>query len=300
LPPLNLEQKALIMKKLFTLGLLVISAATFAQDKITVKEEMVAIDGTSRNSLTVILSGSETDDVKKAWKKQLKELKGKISDKTIIFGDDCVLKELGDNSFDVYSIVEEAIAEEVRLVVAFDLGGAHLSTAAHPAQYPAAEKFVYGFALAQGKNVVSTEIETSQKVLKSLEKDQIGLEKDKEKLEKDIKDYEAKIEENKVEIEQNVANQTDQQNEIHRLEESQIEGQIEEVQKVIKEFNKELDGLVKDKKRIEKDNQNLLEKIKKANADMKENQTNQTTKKTEVEASKGAIQTLEVKLRSIH
>ena len=155
------------MKKLLTLSLLIVCANVYAQQKITIEEKMVAIDGTSRNSLTVMLVGAKTDDVKKAWKKYLKDLKGKVSDKTIIFADDCKSKEMGDNSFDVYSLVEEATDEGVRLVVAFDLGGAYLSTAAHPEKYPAAESLVHSFAVQQAKSAVSAEIETSQKVLKT-------------------------------------------------------------------------------------------------------------------------------------
>ncbi|MDA9121275.1 hypothetical protein N9J52_04500 [Flavobacteriales bacterium] len=205
------------MKKLFTLWLLIISATVFAQDKITVKEAVVAIDGTSRNSLTVMLVGSNTDDVKKAWKKKLKELKGKVSDKTIIFGDDCKMKEMGDNSFDVYSLVEEATDEGVRLVVAFDLGGAYLSTSAHPEKYPMAEKFVYGFGVEAAKSVVSMEIEVSQKILGDFVKELAGLEKAKAGHESDIKDHEKKIEEAKEEIEQNVANQTKKKTEIEGI-----------------------------------------------------------------------------------
>ena len=158
------------MKNLFTLILLAATSIASAQNKIVVTESMVAIDGTSRNSMTVIIEDANTDAVKKAWKKQLKELKGKVSDKTIIFGDDCKLKEMGDNTFDVYSLVENAIDEGVRLVVAFDLGGAYLSTANHPNLYPAAEKIVYGFALAQAKAVILKAIESSKKVLSGLEK----------------------------------------------------------------------------------------------------------------------------------
>ena len=205
------------MKKLFTLGLLVIASASFAQDKITIKEEMVAIDGTSRNSLTVMLVDANTDDVKKAWKKQLKDLKGKVSDKTIIFGDDCKSKEMGDNSFDVYSLVEEATDEGVRLVVAFDLGGAYLSTSNHPDKYPVAEKLVYGFAVEQAKGVVSGQIESSLKIIKGFEKDLAGLEKEKAGHESDIKDAEKKIEEAKAAIEKNVANQANKKTEIEGM-----------------------------------------------------------------------------------
>tara|TARA_R110002072_G_scaffold62872_3_gene157026 strand:+ start:1232 stop:1894 length:663 start_codon:yes stop_codon:yes gene_type:complete len=205
------------MKKLFILGLLVISTTAFSQEKITVKEQVVAIDGTSRNSLTVMLLGSNTSDVKKAWKKQLKDLKGKVTDKTIIFGDNCKLKEMGENSFDVYSLVENATDKGVKLVAAFDLGGAYLSTSAHPDKYPAAEKLLSNFAVEERKRVVSTEIENNQKILKGFEKALSTLEKEKVDYESTITDYEKKIEESKNEIERNIGNQTTKKKEIEGM-----------------------------------------------------------------------------------
>lgn len=205
------------MKNTLTLGLLIISASVFSQETITVKEEMVAIDGTSRNSLTVMLAGSKTDDAKKAWKKQLKDLKGKVSDKTIIFGDDCKLKEMTDNTFDVYSLVEDATSEGVRLVAAFDLGGAYLSTAAHPSMYPAAENLIRNFAVEERKRVIAAEIENNQKILKGFEKELSDFEKQKSDYEATIKDYEKKIEGSKVEIEKNLENQANKKKEIEGM-----------------------------------------------------------------------------------
>lgn len=194
-----------------------ISAAVFAQDGIQVKEQMVAIDGTSRNSLTVMIAGANTDDVKKNWKKQLKDIDGKVSDKSIIFGDDCEMKEMGENTFDVYSLVEEATDEGVRLVAAFDLGGAYLSTAAHPDKYPVAEKLMLDFAVAERKRVIATEIENGQKILKGFEKDLSGLEKEKTDHEASIKEYEKKIDDVKGEIEKNASNQANKKKEIEGM-----------------------------------------------------------------------------------
>lgn len=201
------------MKRLILPALVLFATSLFAQD-FSVKEEVVAIDGKSRNSLTVIIDADKADDVKKAWKKKLKETKGKVNDKTIIFGDDCKLKEMGDNTFDVYSVVEDATDQGVRLVVAFDLGGAYLSTTDHPDKFPAAEKFVRTFAVEQAREAVNVEIKVLEKVLKGFEKDQSGLEKDKADLEKSIEDYKKKIEEAKANIEKNVANQANKKTEI--------------------------------------------------------------------------------------
>ena len=202
------------MKKILIPALALCSFGGFGQTTITIEEKTVAIDGVSRNSLTVTIPGGNTDDIKKSWKKQLKDLKGKVSDKTIIFGDDCKSKEMGDNSFDIYSVVEEANEAGVRLVVAFDLGGAYLSTANHPDRYPAGEKIVHDFAVEQTKEVVRGEIEAATKSLDGFEKDLGGLAKDKAGFEKDIADYEKKIQEAKLAIEKNVNSQVVKQKEI--------------------------------------------------------------------------------------
>lgn len=204
------------MKRLILPAFLLLSGSIIAQT-VSVKEEMVAIDGMSRNSLTVMIKDATTDNVKKAWKKQLKDLKGKVNDKTIIFGDDCQAKSMGDNTFDVYSVVEEATDEGVKLVAAFDLGGAYLSTKDHPEKYPAAEAIVKGFAVDQAKEAVKTEIATAEKIMKGFEKDLSDLEKDKKKLEKDIEDYEQKIVEAKEAIGKNVAAQANKKTEIEGL-----------------------------------------------------------------------------------
>lgn len=201
------------MKQILLLLAVAISSSAIAQT-ITVTEKVEAIDGVSRNALSVMIPEAETDNIKKAWKKALKDLKGKVSDKTVIFGDDCKSKEMGDNTFDVYSVVEEATDEGVRLVVAFDLGGAYLSTADHPTKYPAAETIVKSFAVEQAKEVVKEEIEVSAKILKGFEKDLSGLEKDKAGLEKDIEDYKKKIEEAKAAIEKNLTDQANKKTEI--------------------------------------------------------------------------------------
>jgi ribosomal protein S4 len=203
------------MKKFLLPIFTLLSVSAFAQSMVT--EGMVAIDGKSRNSLSVIIKDATADDVKKAWKKQLKDLKGKVTDKTIIFGDDCQAKSMGDNTFDVYSMVEDLGQQGIRLVAAFNLGGAYLSTASHPEKYPAAEQIMKQFALEQAKAVIKNEIDVSEKILRGFEKDLSGLEKDKEKLEKDIEDYEKKIEEAKAAIEQNVSAQANKKTEIEGM-----------------------------------------------------------------------------------
>lgn len=202
------------MKCAFTFLLCATFLGSMAQNYAPVVEQVVPMDGVSRNSLTIIIKDAKTEDIIKAWKKQLKDLKCKVNDKTFIFGDDCKEKELGKNTFDIYSVVEDATDQGVKLVVAFDLGGAYLSRANHPDQYVVAEKILYDFAVEQAKELVRTEIDATNKTLAIFLKELESFEKDKASLESQIVDYEKKIEETKTAIAVNVGNQANKKMEM--------------------------------------------------------------------------------------
>jgi hypothetical protein len=210
--------------------LLFLTSPQFAQS--LVKEEMVAIDGKSRNSLSILIKNADVEGVKKDWKKLLKDLNGKVSEKAIVFCDDCEDKSLSDNTFDVYSTVNANGEGGVRLIAAFDLGGAYLSTEEHPHQYPAAEQIMSQFAVSQAKEVLRVEISTTKKILKGFEKDFSGLEKDKERLEKEIEEHKNKIEEAKAAIKKNLENQAIKKTEVSGLKATIT--QLETKQKSIK------------------------------------------------------------------
>jgi hypothetical protein len=181
------------MKNIFLFSAILFSSFAFGQKAISVTEAEEQINNSKYNSLSVMVYSGNVDDVKKAWKKQLKEMKGKVSDKKVLFADDCELKAMGDNSFDVYSRLEEVSTEGVRLIVAVDLGGAYLSSVAHGDKFKAMRDVIYNFGVAQNKAVVGVEIEAQNKVLSGLEKELADLEKQNQKLDKDLADYKEKI-----------------------------------------------------------------------------------------------------------
>ncbi len=181
------------------------TTSTFAQN-IQVEEATASIDGQSRNSLTVIITEGNAGDVNKAWKKELKGMKGKVSDKKFLFADDCEVKSMGDNSFDVYAVTE-SVAGGAKLIIAFDLGGAYLNSREHPDRFSAAKSIVYKFAVEQTKAVVSAQLKNQEKVLGQMEKDLASMKKDKEKLEADIEDYKKKIVEAQESIKTNIGQQ---------------------------------------------------------------------------------------------
>lgn len=188
------------MKSFPIAALLLVSSLAFAQKKIEIIEGTSAFSTGSQNALSFIIHNGNMKDVTKAWEKKLKDLKGKVSNKKELFADDCSVKEMGANSFDVYSKVEEALGEGIRVYAAFDLGGAYLSMAAHPDKYMVAKNILYAFALEQNKEVVRTEIELAKKILSDREAELFLMAKTQTQLEAEIVDCLKRIEESRLAI----------------------------------------------------------------------------------------------------
>lgn len=200
------------MKTLILPLFLIFTTSAFAQNT-EVLEETASIDGKSRNCLTVVIASANTSDISKAWKKELKDMKGKVSDKKFLFADDCKVKSMGDNSFDVYAMAEPANGG-AKLLVAFDLGGAYLGSRDHPDRFNAAKAILYNFAIEQTKEVVKIEIKGAEKTLATMGKDLVLLQKSKEESEAEIEAYKLKITEAQEAIKTNVAQQATKKTEI--------------------------------------------------------------------------------------
>jgi valyl-tRNA synthetase len=190
------------MKKVYTMFLaLGLSLFAFSQSKINVVEEQNTLSVGSVNTLTVMVYGMSMDDVEKAWKKQMKDINGNVKAKKEVFADDCLIKDMSDNTFDVYTIFRESKLG-VQVIATYDLGGAFLNSTDHKEFFGSISKMMYEFAVKQTKEAVSADIKTAENDLKDTEKAKEDLEKDIKKLEKEIEDYKKKIEDNKASIEQ--------------------------------------------------------------------------------------------------
>ena len=121
---------------------------------------------------------------------------------------------MGDNTFDVYAMVEENSDGGGNVLVAIDLGGAFLSSNAHSDQYKLMEGILYEFAVAVAKDVVQDEVDAQEDILKEHEKELSDLEKEQEKLQKEIEEMKKKIAENEAAIEESKKNQETKKEEI--------------------------------------------------------------------------------------
>ena len=182
------------MKYITTLSLFLIAFASFAQ-KIKVTESDERIGGGKNPAFVVSIYDASVDDVRSDWKSLMKGYKAKVDMKDEIKADNAVISEInGNNTIDIYAKIEKVNDGETKLTVAFDLGGAFLSSSINKEKFNEAKKLVNDFAIKTTKDAIAGKRKAAEKVLGNLEDDQHDLEKKQEKLNSNIEDYKAKIE----------------------------------------------------------------------------------------------------------
>jgi hypothetical protein len=217
------------MKKLLALLPIVFSLYVSAQ-KIEVKESKEDLGGGKNSALTVIIPDADASDVEKAWKSLMKDYDAKMSNKDGIFADNAAITDISVNTVDVYASTEKK-DDGIKLMVAFDLGGAFISESTHSTEYKAAEKIVEKFATEMAKKAVQKKLDDAADKQKELENNLASLVKKKEKLEKDIEDYKKKITSAEEDI---VLNKSDQE---------KAAKLIEEQKKAVEVIQKKLDDI---------------------------------------------------------
>jgi hypothetical protein len=201
-------------KPLLSLCLGLISFSVMANKKIEVREANENIGGASHNALVVMIYVEDQEYIEKHWKSKLKDMDGKISTKKEIFADDCKVKAMGDNTFDVYSRAELVKGEGVKLIVGVDLGGAYLSSSEHGEKFKYFKDVVYQFAVEVTKKKIGEEVEEQEKKLSKMEDEQKDLEQDNGSLKSDIESYKEKIKKAEEDIKKNEEEQKKKKEEI--------------------------------------------------------------------------------------
>jgi hypothetical protein len=218
-----------VLSIIFALSL---GTTVYGQKKVQVSESGESFSTGNHNALSVMVYKGNKNDVEKAWKKEMKDLKGKVSMKKEIFADDCRMKQMGDNTFDVYARVEEVKDEGVKLIMAIDLGGAYMSSGTHGDQFKIMKDLVYKFGVDQNKAIIGLELKAAEKLLSDKQGELKDLEKEKEKLHKDIEDYKKKIEQAEKDIEENGKKQEDKKVEVK--EQEKVVKEVDERRKAVK------------------------------------------------------------------
>ena len=192
-------------KQILTLSLAIASLQFFAQD-IKVRESNESFSNGGHNSLSVTLYVTDVNMVEKEWKSQMKDFGyDKSNEKSNeYFFDNVLMKQLGNNTLDVYSKVTEQKSEKtVTLTAAFDLGGAYLSSSEHKDKFEYVKKVMHDFAVKITKEGLDDQIKDAGKALSNLQGKQADLEKDNKGLADDITNYNQKIKKANEQIEQN-------------------------------------------------------------------------------------------------
>lgn len=203
------------MKTLITLVAATLAINLNAQVKV--EEKSVNIEG-SKNGFYISIPYGNQKQVENALKEELKDWKGKYTTKGYIFVDDCSLKDMGSNTFDVYAKIEENPAGGAFVSLAIDLGGAFLNSGEHGAQFKVMQTRLNAFGIKAAKSAVDDEIKAEEEILKEKQKELADLEADQAKKEKEIEDYKAKITENEKAIEESKKNQETKKTEIKEQE----------------------------------------------------------------------------------
>jgi hypothetical protein len=190
-------------------NLLLLNTLLFAQ-KIKISEKNENLGGGKHNALLVPIYEADEKTVEKEWKNLLKKYNAKmatIGDEQ--FGDNAVIKDISNNTIDIYWKLEKAAENSTKLIAAYDLGGAFLSADTHKKEYKIIETIMYDFALGLTKKTVANQLKDAQREGEKRDKKLKNLVEKNEDLHKDIEGYRAKIKVAEDNIVLNLANQKD-------------------------------------------------------------------------------------------
>lgn len=170
----------------------------------------------TNNALTVTLNGISVSDAEKIWKSYIQPFDGKSKynkKADELFVDNASIASVSANTIDLYSKAEK-VGDDVNFSVWFDLGGAYLSSIAHPDRYPAAVEVMKGYLREISRFKTNEQLKEEEKKLDKLNSSLKDLTRNKDSYEKEIKKAEEKIAESKSKIEQNIKDQAAKQAEI--------------------------------------------------------------------------------------
>jgi hypothetical protein len=202
------------MKKTLIAGFMLLCSTGAWAQKIKVSESNEKIGDGSHNSLVVTIYEAVPEEIEKAWKSLMKDYDAKVSVKDGVFADNALFKQMGTNTVDVYARTEKGSANEVKFVVAFDLGGAYMSSSQHSQQYNVAKDMVENFAKKMTKESITDQLKAEQKIFNKLVSAEKDLVSDQENLSSDIVNWKEKIKKAEEEIVKKKADQEKKKQEI--------------------------------------------------------------------------------------
>ena len=117
------------MKRILLVAVLVLTIHTLFAQKIKVNESNEQIGEGSHNALTVSVYQASAEQIEKELKSMMKDYDAKVPSKDGgLFGDNATIKKMSKNTVDMYAKWEKINETQTKVIVAFDLGGAFLSS----------------------------------------------------------------------------------------------------------------------------------------------------------------------------
>lgn len=188
------------MKKIGFVAFVVLCSTSLFAQKVKVSESNEKVGDGSHNALVVTIYEASPEVIEKEWKSLMKDYDAKVSTSNGVFADNAMIKQMGPNTIDVYARTEKGKDNEVKLIVAFDLGGAYLSSSQHSQQYGVAKDIIEKFAKKMTKESIEGQLKAETKILNKLQSQDKDLTSDQEGLKKDIEDWKARIKKAEEEI----------------------------------------------------------------------------------------------------
>jgi hypothetical protein len=176
--------------------------------KLKVAEKPEFLGGAKHNALWISIYDADEKTIDKDWKSLLKKYNGKLA--TLNgeqFADNAVIKEISNNTIDIYWKLERGIDNSSKLIAAYDLGGAYLSAQTHPKEYRIVETIMYDFAQELSRRTIANQLKEAQREAEKRDKKLKSLISANEEMHKDIEGYKAKIKIAEENIVVNVASQ---------------------------------------------------------------------------------------------
>jgi hypothetical protein len=177
---------------LLVLNLMVIFSLQAQKLKVTEKNENLG--GGKHNALSVPIYETDEKTIIKEWKSLLKKYNAKnseVGDEQ--FGDNAVIKDISNNTIDIYWKLEKGAENTYKIVAAYDLGGAFLSSSTHSKEYKVIESIMYNFSMELVRKSMATQLKDAQREAEKRDKKYQGLIKDNNELHSDIDGYKVKI-----------------------------------------------------------------------------------------------------------
>jgi chromosome segregation ATPase len=231
------------MKRIFLLSSnILLTVILFAQDStkqhgdagtivINVRESTEKMSQGYNHCLAVFIPDVRQKDVERDFARYMKQFDTKADEtKGEYFFHNAVIKQLGNDPLDVYSITTQQ-DKGVQMEVFFNSGGVYLNSKDNTNSFEIAQRMIHDFAKQEAALAVQNQIDDAQKLLTEKSREQNDLVRQNASLHKKIKDCEQTIKDSEEGIKKNEKQQTDKQKE------------IEEQQKVVEALKAKAAGI---------------------------------------------------------